>query len=160
MKYTLGVDQSYTCTGYVLIDETGKMTKFGTFKTDKEKDIYARSLELAEFIKTLVKDNNVTDMRIEGLAFGGSGDATRNLAGLQFVVITNLRQAYPDTKVTIIAPTSLKKFATGSGKSDKLAMISAVPEAVMEEFVTAKLKKTSGLADVVDAYWLSKFKTA
>lgn len=159
MKYTLGIDQSYTCTGYVLVDESGEMYKFGTFKTTKESDIYARSIELAEFITKLVKDNNVKDVRIEGLAFGGSGDATRNLAGLQFVVITNLRTAHPDTKVTIIAPTSLKKFATGSGKSDKLAMISSVPEKVMDEFVTAKLKKSSGLADVTDAYWLAKFKT-
>lgn len=159
MVYTLGIDQSYTCTGYVLVDESGAMYKFGTFKTNKEKDIYARALELADFIKKIVKDNGIKDVRIEGLAFGIRGDATRDLAGLQFTVITGLRAADPEVKVTVIPPTSLKKFATGTGKSDKAAMMTAVPTEVMDQFVTAKYKKSSGLADLADAYWLAKFKS-
>lgn len=159
MVYTLGIDQSYTCTGYVLVDESGAVYKFGTFKTNKENDIYARALELAEFIKKLVKENAIKDVRIEGLAFGIRGDATRDLAGLQFTVITALRSAHPEVTVKVIAPTSLKKFATGTGKSDKAAMMTAVPADVMEQFVTAKFKKSSGLCDLSDAYWLAVFKS-
>jgi len=159
MQYTLGIDQSYTCTGYVIVDESNVIHKFGTFKTTKDKDVYERAIELADFIEDLVTQYSIKDVRIEGLAFGIRGDATRDLAGLQFVVITRLKVKHPSTVVKIIAPTSLKKFATGTGKSDKAAMITAVPQNVMDKFVTAKLKKSSGLADVTDAYWLALFKS-
>lgn len=160
MEHTLGIDQSYTCTGYVLLDESEAMTKFGTFKTDKTKDVFLRAIELADFVLKLIDDNNVKKVRIEGLAFGIRGDATRDLAGLQFTVITQIRKKHPGIDILIIPPTSLKKFATGTGKSEKAAMISHLPDAVQLAFTEAKYKKSSGLADLADAYWLSKWVVA
>ena len=57
----------------------------------------------------------------------------------------------------IVPPTTLKKFATGSGKADKNEMIAALPVDVREHFNAQGYKKTTGLTDVADAYWLSTY---
>ena len=158
MKKVLGFDQSYTSSGFVVTLEDGSVVEFGTFKTDKTLDVYDRARQVAEFVVNKVTFHSITHINIEGLAFGIRGDATRDLAGLLFVVLTSLRNARLDTKCTIVAPTSLKKFATGSGKSDKAAMIAAVPEWFLTAIKDAGYKKTTGMADIVDAYWLSLFK--
>lgn len=157
MARILGFDQSYTSSGYC-VSVDSNVTAFGTFKTNKELEVYKRAIETADFVVKLVQEHNVEEIHFEGLAFGIRGDATRDLAGLLFTIITTVIRQIPDTKYTIIAPTSLKKFATGTGKSDKKAMIENVPPEVMEQFVTAKFKKTTGLADITDAYWLSLYK--
>lgn len=153
----LGIDQSYTSTGYCILDETGNFVDvFGTFKSTATNDVYDRALQIANFITTLVATHHITHMCIEGLAFGIRGDATRDLAGLLFVVITNIRSSCNHVSCVVVAPTSLKKFATGSGKADKAAMISAVPEQIQEKFKRS-YKKTTGLGDVSDAYWLAQY---
>lgn len=157
MSKVMGVDQSYTNCGFVVKDETNDVIEFGTFKTAAAMDVYDRAQQLADFIVGKVKQHEITKLNIEGLAFGIRGDATRDLAGLLFTVITNVRR-HTSATIEIIAPTSLKRFATGSGKSDKAAMISSVPEHVLNRFLEAKYKKTTGLADVCDAYWLASFK--
>lgn len=157
MTITLGVDQSYTNTGFVVMKDS-VMVEFGTFKTTKDKDVYDRATMLSEFITAKASAHGVERINIEGLAFGIRGDATRDLAGLLFVVITGIRRAFGDAiPVTVVAPTSLKKFATGTGKSDKTAMTAAVPIETLEKFKEAKFKKTTGLTDIVDAYWLAKY---
>jgi Holliday junction resolvasome RuvABC endonuclease subunit len=158
MQRILGVDQSYTSSGFCVIDESGSVIEFGTFKSAKAMDVYDRATQVATFIADKAIEHNVKRVNIEGLAFGIRGDATRDLAGLLFTIITTLRKRCGTAPVTVIAPTSLKKSATGSGKSDKAAMIAAVPADVMQEFIEAKYKKTTGLADLCDAYWLAKFK--
>ena len=152
----MGIDQSYTNTGYCVLDQSGTPIDFGTYKTSKEDDVYDRALSIANFIISKVKEHKLDGLTIEGLAFGIRGDATRDLAGLIFTIITHAK-AYDDKlKFDVVAPTSLKKFATQSGKADKKQMIAAVPTIFVEEFIEAGYKKTTGLADICDAYWLAK----
>jgi Holliday junction resolvasome RuvABC endonuclease subunit len=158
MERVLGIDQSYNNCGFVMKDEANAMIDFGTFKSAKASDIYDRARQIAGFVADKAVEHNAKRIHIEGLAFGIRGDATRDLAGLLFTIITTLRNRNINVEVEIIAPTSLKKFATGSGKSDKAAMITAVPAAILEKFTEAKYKKSTGLADLCDAYWLSQFK--
>jgi Holliday junction resolvasome RuvABC endonuclease subunit len=153
----MGFDQSYTNSGYCIVDETGTVLDFGTFKSAKAMDVYERAIQVSNFIVAKVAEHKVNKVHLEGLAFGMRGDATRDLAGLLFTIVIALRTRTP-VKPEIIAPTSLKKFATGTGKSDKAAMIAAVPPAVLETFTDANYKKTTGLADIVDAYWLATYK--
>lgn len=158
MARVLGIDQSYNNTGYVMKDDNGDMIDFGTFKSTKASDIYDRARQIAGYICDKAIEHKAERIHIEGLAFGIRGDATRDLAGLLFTVITTLRNRNIDVKVEIIAPTSLKKFATGSGKSDKAAMITSLPQSILDKFTEAKYKKSTGLADITDAYWLSRFQ--
>ena len=152
----MGIDQSYTNTGYCVIDERGDLIDFGTYKTSKDHDVYDRALSVANFVISKIDEHNLDGFTIEGLALGMRGDATRDLAGLIFTIIIQTRLHKKNALLETVAPTSLKKFATGSGKATKDQMITSVPQHILDEFLDAKYKKTTGLADVCDAYWLAR----
>lgn len=157
MAKVLGIDQSYNNSGYCLADDDTKaVLAFGTIRSDKTDNTYERALNVALAISRLVESHNPSSVNIEGLAFGIRGDATRDLAGLLFTIVNVLKLKHPLLPVREYAPTSLKKRATGSGKAQKTDMINALPEHIRNEFVKAGFKKTTGLADVTDAYWLSQ----
>lgn len=149
----LGIDQSYTSTGYCILDNEN-IIKYGTINTDKELNIHDRVEIIVSNIKELLNEN-IDKVILEGLAFGMRGNATRDLAGLQFVLINHIRQI--NKNIEIISPTSLKKFATGSGKSKKKDMFDALEDQHKKLFSSTH-KKTKGLYDIVDAYWLARYK--
>lgn len=161
MSNILGIDQSYTSTGFCIIKPDQTILEFGTIKTTEKEhgDLYDRAMHITNLIADKIRQHNITDIRIEGLAFGIRGDATRDLAGLQFTIITHTRLLDRNIRQTVIAPTSLKKFATGTGKSDKSAMIESLPDHVRNAFIQAGFKKTTGLGDICDAYWLARYTT-
>lgn len=152
----LGIDQSYTSTGIVRI-EHDQIKEFGIFQSDKLLDIFDRSCQVASFIVKSVKENRPTVITLEGLAFGMRGDATRDLAGLQFTIINALRRDCGFVAIHIVSPKTLKKFATGDGKAKKIEMIEKLPKKAHEMFTAGGFKKTTGMADLADAYWLSKY---
>jgi Holliday junction resolvasome RuvABC endonuclease subunit len=153
----LGIDQSYTCSGLVIINE-GIVEHAEVFNTPKEDDIFKRAYDIVCHIAKMVKEYNITKVNIEGLAFGMRGNATRDLAGLQFMIVSNLKFVY-GVEVNIISPKSLKKFATQNGKAKKIEMFEALPEDVQMKFTQEyKFLKTKGLYDVTDAYWLAKYE--
>ncbi len=85
------------------------------------------------------------------------GNATRDLAGLQFSIINKIKFIL-EKDITIVAPPTLKKSATGSGKASKEEMIEALPKEVLELFTKDKnWKKSRGLTDVTDAYFLARY---
>jgi len=153
---SLGIDQSYTHTGMVLLDNS-KLEYFNIISSDKNDDIFYRSWWIANTISDIVLSLNPDYVTIEGLSFGSRGNQTRNLSGLQFSIINKLRF---DNKfiVHIVAPPTLKKFATGNGKCDKNLMISSLPENVLTSFKEENYKKSTGLTDLADAYWLAKWR--
>lgn len=153
---TIGVDQSYTHTGWVVTDVDGSVVAFGVITSDPEEDIYLRAASVAEQINEVIHTHNPGRIHLEGLPFGQIGNATRDLAGLLFVVITQVIADFPAMPYQVIAPTSVKKHATGSGKATKPQMIEALPPEVAWHFIDAGYKKTTGLADLADAYWLSQ----
>lgn len=151
----VGIDQSYTSCGICILEDDklifGK--KLSSIQTE---DIYLRAVSIADQIANIVEFHKVDHIAIEGLAFGMRGSATRDLAGLLFTIIIILRQRgllSPD----IITPLSLKKFATGSGKAKKEEMIRSLPVDARTYFDSQNYKKTTGLADMADAFWLAKF---
>jgi Holliday junction resolvasome RuvABC endonuclease subunit len=152
----LGLDQSYKSFGYCLLDNNSNLIDFGTIKTtDKDGDKVDRCTIITKQIIQYVEKHRPVNITIEGLAFGMRGDATRDLAGLFFVLVTSLRN-YGFNPV-VVTPLSLKKFATGSGKSEKAQMVDALPQEVKDKFIDAGYKKTTGLTDLADAYFLSKY---
>lgn len=150
---TLGVDQSYTSTGWCL-NHNDQMTHFGIIKS-KGNSTYERAADVANTLVALVKQHKVDLVNCENLAFGMRGDATRDLAGLLYVIVTSLQRECPTVKIGLIAPTSNKKRATGKGTASKRDMIDALPEAVLTQFKEKNFKVTTGLADLADSYWLS-----
>jgi Holliday junction resolvasome RuvABC endonuclease subunit len=92
---------------------------------------------------------------LEGLAFSKMGNATRDLAGLQFSIITYLRYVC-QYKTLIISPNTVKKTATGKGNAKKEEMYEALPQEVKNLFKDMNLKKTTGRYDLTDSYWIGK----
>lgn len=156
----LGIDQSYTSTGLV-VAEDGIALVSEVFHTSPDKedelDTFKRSIKIRDKILQVVNDYEIDKVHIEGLSFGSVTNATRNLAGLQYMIVTALIEK--GIPVKIIAPTTLKKFATGSGKAKKTEMYDAVAieNPLFAEMELSQYKKTKGGYDVADAFWLSIF---
>lgn len=149
----LGLDQSFTCSGFVVLDDDA-MIYCERFKTDKKDNIYERTWQVVSRVKELADQFDPDYLAIEGLAFASVGNATRDLAGLQFAIISNL--SYQDGyEVRIAPPTSVKKEATGKGRVDKMELVEALPPEVREAFDLIGVKKTTGLRDLADAYWIA-----
>ena len=84
-----------------------------------------------------------------------TGNATRDLAGLQFCIVSKIKFIL-NKDIAIIAPPTLKKSATTNGKASKEDMIAALPSDILNTFTVIKnWKKSRGLTDVTDAYFLA-----
>lgn len=155
--YYMGIDQSYTSTGIVLLDNSGNVALSQTISSSKSDDIYERAWHVATAIGGIIDKHKPKHIGLEGLAFAQVGNATRDLAGLQFVIIAYLRYVYKiANKLTIVAPNELKKFATTKGNAKKQDMVDSLPQDVSESFQKT-FKKTKGLYDITDAYWIAKY---
>ena len=116
-----GIDLSLTHTGYAILDGKGEVLTSGVIKSkpsgDKPVDETRRIAEIVENCMSTIS-NYVPEMVIlENLAFMAQGTSLTQLAGLHhFTRILLEREHIP---FILVAPTSLKKFVTGSGKGDK-----------------------------------------
>lgn len=156
----LGVDQSFTSTGVVLMEQGSDLIQHHqAIRSTKDQDMHHRVREIYQGITALVEQHKPDHLVIEGLAFGIMGNATRDLGGLFYVITDRLRYDLGFNSIHVVAPTSLKKFATGSGKAKKPEMHTALPDHA-KDLLKKHYKKTSGLSDIVDAYWLAKWGIA
>lgn len=166
-KHFLGIDQSFTSTGIAVLDEASNVVKITTIKSDKSIDIFQRAWLIAREISNLINEYTPEVVGLEGLAFSKFGDATRDLAGLQFTLVNYLRHVHfydevdgefaPNTNLIIISPNELRKFATTKGNAKKEQMVDSLPKNVLESFQKKNYKKTTGLYDVTDAYWIARY---
>lgn len=151
----LAVDQSYTHCAYC-VTEGKNVIDFGVFKSDVAEDIYKRALNMSLAIGNVFLKHQPEQIRLEGLAFGMRGNATRDLSGLLFSIINVISHLHVFKNFRIIAPTQVKKAATGSGKAKKKEMIAALPPDILKLFKDKNFKQTTGLTDLADAYWISQ----
>ena len=128
---TIGLDLSLTHTGYAIIKD-GTVLDSGVIKSkpcgDKPIDEIRRISKIADDIMDKIHENCKEEdpalVVIEGLAFMAKGTSLVQLSGLNYLIrmyLMNLK--YP---FLIVAPTTLKKFITGSGKGEKDMMIMSV----------------------------------
>jgi len=157
----LGLDQSFTSSGYCLLNEDN-IVDFGVIKTNQEDgDNHDRVHIIINKLEEIYNEHKEIKMSMEGLSFGNNGNAIRNLAGLQYVIINKFKYEMKIGDITIISPKTVKKFATGSGGSSKnkvtkAMMSAALPDGVRTLF-KSKYKVSTGLYDIVDAYWIAKY---
>jgi len=149
----LGIDQSYTSTGFVVLDSDKNIIDHGIIKSNPEDDMIQRARFIADQLVTIALKHKPKKIALEGLAFGSKGDATRDLGGLFFLIVDSLRHRF-GFEISVIPPTTLKKFATGNGRAKKQEMYSALPEQAILEM---QYLKTKGMYDVTDAYWICSY---
>jgi len=154
MTKIFGIDKSYTCSGLIVL-EGDEVLHSEKFVTDASKDKPARAWEVAKRINEIVDLHKPDIVALEGLAFGMRGDATRDLAGLQFVIVCLLREMC-GKECIVVSPRTVKKIATGSGNADKMEMYELLPKEIKKLFEEMGLKKTTGMLDLTDAYYIAK----
>lgn len=152
----IGIDQSYNFCAFVILQNTN-VIEFGVIKSNKDDTMYTRALDVALRLCEVYDTYKPEVVQMEGLAFGTTGNVTRDLAGLLFTIINVMKTLHPEANVVLIPPTAVKKFATGSGKSKKPDMIAALPEPIKKLFERKNFKKTTGLGDLSDAYWIGMY---
>lgn len=148
----LGIDQSYTSCGFVVIED-GKLIYGEKFMSTKALDKFQRAWQVAKRAVELADEHEVDAVGIEGLAFGGRGNATRDLAGLQWAVVINL-QVLNGYTTQIVGIGTAKKLACGKGNAGKEILVACLPQDVRKYFDDLGVKKTTGLSDLSDAYWI------
>lgn len=150
----LGIDQSYNSSGLVVLkDDT--IVHSECFKSNKEFNRFGQAYEIAIHIGKIVDRFNPDIIAIEGLAYGMRGNVTRDLGGLQYVIVSYLQEV-KEHCIVIIAPLTVKKFATGNGRAKKNLMIECLPDYALNNFLKLGVKKTTGLADLADSFWIAK----
>lgn len=157
MTYYIGIDQSYTSTGLVGIDDNETIITQEVISSLKcDGDYFTRSKIVSESIAAKINTiDQYTDHQIkiamEGLAFGMRGTTLQTLAGLQYMIVNAIREEGFDP--VVFTPSTVKKLATGSGKASKQDMFDNLPDKVKKMF--EQIPKSQGRGDLTDAYWIA-----
>lgn len=148
----VSVDQSYNSCGLTLF-VNGELKDAKRVVSNKDNDIFERAWEITTAVAEYAHKHQAQLIALEGLAFSKIGNATRDLAGLQFSIVNYIRYVCM-FKTLIISPNTVKKTATGKGNAKKEPMYDALPQEVKDLFEAMNLKKTTGRYDLTDSYWI------
>jgi Holliday junction resolvasome RuvABC endonuclease subunit len=148
----LSIDQSLRQSG-ITIYTNGMLDKALIIGAPKDiKDPTAQLIDVAYKLTALFLSIKPDVILMEGLPYGSASTSVRALAALFFriqEIATHLGIEYK-----VYPPTQVKKTA-GSGKASKQDMIDALPEDVITFFKdTCGVKKTTGLSDLADSYFI------
>lgn len=160
----LGVDQSLTSTGWCILDNEKNIIDCGVIRSEKADDTFERVNTVKDQLLQVINNHDPEYIAIEGLGFSSIGNQTRNLAGLQFVIVCCIREM--GRSIEVIAPTTIKKHAhqilliddpelKSKMMTKKQNMYKALPQKTKDELDPYNFLKTKGLYDVTDAWWLS-----
>jgi len=149
----LALDISIRSTGYFIIDDAGKQVEFGVITTTSKNTIQFRMDDIIDSIHHLINTYDITEVAIEGPAYGARGAMSYSIFGVHFCIVHFLNKL--GLTPTQYSPTSVKKWATGSGRASKDDMEKFVPYE-LKETIRGKFKKTKGRYDIVDAYHIAK----
>jgi len=158
MKF-VGIDPSLTSTGLIVLNDKGLIEIQRLIKTKPDKEIEDRlsylSSEILRILSAMQYDSflqnaarfqagSVPIIHIEGLSFGARGQGIMQLAGLHFILRTQMKANGFSYKV--IAPTELKKYVTGKGNAQKQVMLMKTLKRWNVEFESDDLCDAFGLA--------------
>lgn len=136
----------------------------GFYHIDQYPDHYTceeqRHDELAQWTLAILMANAVEHVFLENYSYGSRGHTFHigeNMGHLKKTLW------YHDIGFTLVAPGTLKNFATGNGRADKQAMVDAFVEQTGrpirdDPFPTRAAKNIpEPITDIVDAYFLQRY---
>jgi len=165
---SIGIDQSLNSTGVVTFnDDDHNILHASTINPPKNLDVFDKVIYISTTLTSIINNvpHTINHIALEGLAFHSRSSSKSTLAGVQFMIILTIRKL--NLPFIIVAPTSLKKFATGKGNASKNDMIKQLPTNIVEQFDTfgftvnetkGGVKRSKGYDDIADAYWLTQYK--
>jgi crossover junction endodeoxyribonuclease RuvC len=148
----LGIDPSFSGTGVVILNRDGSIFSQKEISTQKINgnscDIEHRMIRIAESIKEFITPNldKIQIGYIEEISFGSSGEASAQLAALNYFIRVYL--FIMNVKYFTISPGQLKKYITGNGNAKKNLMLKEVYKRWQVDFNSDNL---------ADAYSLARF---
>ncbi len=151
MPVYVGIDPSISNTGVVVLSERGSLlAAFDGKQAYRGKIAYdiARYLAQAEFIAAKLKDYDISGIAYEDYSFG-SIHRGMSLAEYGGILKAALYRLWPSV-ITLVAPCTNKKFATGCGQAGKERMAN---QALLE---CPELGQDAS-QDIFDAYFLAKY---
>lgn len=148
--YSIGVDQSLTATGFVVLDERANIEEKKIIKS-KLKGV-ERLLELEEELHASLHlyRGDINVVYIEGYSFGsrvGQAFSIGELGGIFRRCLTKFPVSYK-----VIPPTVLKKFVTGKGNAKKELILKEVLKKWNVDLDDNNLADAYGLARMAWAY--------
>lgn len=139
----VGIDPSINATGIIVLDEGANIIEQKLFSVKNE--MFEESLIKYEkeigFIPNII---NLQAVYLEGPAYQATGQAILQMGALHFM--TRLFLFKKGKNYKIIAPGTLKKFVTGTGRSKKDLMLLKVYKKWGVEFDDHNLCDAYGLA--------------
>jgi hypothetical protein len=124
-----------------------------------------RYIELAQWVITVVAVHHPTLIILEDYAFGAHGRITQ-LSENAGTLKVKLHEKFPHIPLRLVAPTTMKKFATGRGIATKddiwAAFIKREPlrESWAKQCHPKASKISSPVADIADSYFLAHYGAA
>jgi Holliday junction resolvasome RuvABC endonuclease subunit len=151
-----GIDPSLTSLGLTITNEEGVLIEYHKITSVLPKEYMEdRLIDIdTQLLDVLRGHTDIVAVGIEGMSYGSISSSTRTLAQLYGVLTTTIRREL-GIRCDTFAPTSVKKFATTNGRAEKIEMVEALPEEVRELF-KKDFKKSTGLFDLTDAYWIAQ----
>ena len=115
--------------------------------------------DISNWATTILDSQGVTKVFLEGYSFGSTGKVF-NIAENTAILKYNLWDLNID--IEILAPTTIKKFATGSGRASKENMYDKFceenPKVGLRESLTPRSSNViNPVNDIVDAYYILKY---
>jgi len=157
---SMGIDPSFNSTGVVILEDDNPIPIFATcLKSDTEASKIFRAVKMGQDCVAIAKEYKIDICFIESPALNfvrGNSNIRADLAGLYYRVAGDISilNGIPLKSVT---PKSLKLFGSGTGKATKEQMVESVPEDALEYFASMNYRKTTGLQDLADAYFLALY---
>ena len=131
----VGIDASLTGTAVCILDQDGNLT-MSRHGSKPAAGLAARMLRYEQMVTAVrndVKKSKADLIIIEGYSYGSKGRSVIDL-GEYGGLLRNMLLDY--ARVLEIAPTSVKKYITGSGNAKKLLMATTIAKKYDVEFTT------------------------
>lgn len=145
---TVGIDPSLTSAGVIVLDHAGVLLSHGTVKSsDEGKDVVSRMVRVDKMVDAIMEE--ILDAQPECVCLEGYSFMSKTPSSdrVEFGGVLRWHLWKAGIRFYEVTPTSLKKWATGTGSGDKTKTISALARRYGLDFATN---------DEFDAYALAR----
>jgi len=150
----VGLDLSLNGTGLTVLSDSSVILSQKLIASFPKDCIEKRTISIGNQVVSEIEQFDPFIVCIEGLSFRSAGQATLDLAGLSLYVrillLNSLKKFY------LVPPCTLKKFVTGSGRSQKNIMLLKTFKKFGVEFTDDNLCDSYGLAQYAKANYGDK----
>ena len=140
----VGMDPSYNGFAIVILDQNANIVEQKLFGSTKAKEVEDRLIELENEYNFIPNIACLHSVCIEGPSYSSNGAFILQMGALHYMIRIMFKRQKVDFKV--IAPTTLKKFVTGTGRAKKDLMLLKVYKKWGEEFSDDNLADAYSLA--------------